>query len=311
MISVVIPCYRSEKTIAGVVGDVRKVLEDNNEDYEMILVDDGSPDGVWPVMKELAMNSQGHVKSVLLARNFGQHSALMAGYRMAAGDIIISMDDDGQSSPEGIMPLINKIREGYDVVYARYPEMKESLFRRLGSWANYKMSESLLGKPEGIKATSYNAIRKFVIDEMIKYENSYPYIAGLVFRTTKNIADIEIEHKDREVGVSGYTFFKLIKLWMNGFTAFSEKPLRIASGAGIICAIAGFVYMLVTIIRRLVNPSIQLGYSSLMAVILFVGGILMMLLGIIGEYIGRIYISINNAPQYVIREIAEDKNGTE
>lgn len=302
-ISVVIPCYKSEKTIKVVVKEVIEILQSVKE-FEIILVDDGSPDHVWEVICSLVKTYPNHVKGICFSKNYGQHSALMAGYRMAQGDIIISMDDDGQADANGIQSLINKINEGYDVVYANYPQTKESILRRSGSWLNSKMSEHLLGKPQHIKETSFNAIRKYVIDDMIRYKNSYPYISGLVFRATNNIGEVRIEHKERVCGTSGYNLKKLISLWMNGFTAFSVQPLRTASFMGIICAFAGFIYGIVIILEKLCNPLIQLGYSSLMAVILFIGGVIMLLLGIIGEYIGRIYISINAAPQYVIRDTA-------
>lgn len=304
MVSIVIPCYRSQTTLAPVVEEIIEVM--GNREYEIILVCDGSPDHVWEVIKGLAEKYPKLIKGVLFSRNFGQHSALMAGYRKAKGDVVVSMDDDGQSDPQGITKLLEKLEEGYDVVYARYPKLKESPLRRFGSWLDSKMSESLIGKPKHVKGTSFNAIRRFVIDEMVRYENSYPYVGGLVYRTTKNIGEVEIEHKDRVDGTSGYSLMKLIKLWMNGFTAFSEKPLRAATFLGIGCAMIGFLYGIIIVIQKFVNPAVQLGYSSLMAVILFIGGMLMLLLGIIGEYIGRIYITINNAPQYVIKEEVGD-----
>lgn len=300
MVSIVIPCYRSETTLAPVVEEIIGVME--NREYEIVLVCDGSPDNVWEVIKRLAEKYPKLIKGVLFSKNFGQHSALMAGYRKVSGDVIVSMDDDGQSDPKGIPKLLEKLEEGYDVVYARYPKLKESLLRRMGSWLDSKMSETLIGKPKHVKGTSFNAIRRFVIDEMVRYENSYPYVGGLVYRTTKNIGEVPIEHKDRTDGTSGYSLMKLIRLWMNGFTAFSEKPLRAATFLGIGCAMIGFLYGIIIVIQKFVNPAVQLGYSSLMAVILFIGGMLMLLLGIIGEYIGRIYITINNAPQYVIKE---------
>ena len=242
------------------------------------------------------------MKGISLARNFGQHAALMAGYRSCSGDIVVSLDDDGQTPADEAFLLIDKIKEGYDVVYGCYPEIKQSHFRIFGSWVNEKMIEVLLGKPRELKCTSYYAARRFIIEEMLRYRNSYPYVGGLVLRSTKNIANVPVHHRARMEGKSGYSLGKLLGLWFNGFTAFSVKPLRLATVVGFLCAAAGFIYGVVMVLRKLLGYTTVLGYSSLITVILFIGGIIMVLLGIIGEYIGRIYISINNAPQYVIRE---------
>lgn len=307
-ISIVIPCYCSEHTITDVVNEILDVTSSKKEyEIEIILVNDGSPDNVWKVICNL-VNKHSCVKGFSLSRNFGQHAALMAGYHNCSGDIVISADDDGQSPIDELYLLIEKIHDGYDVVYGKYPQIKQTAFRILGSWINEKMSEHLLGKPKGLKGNSFNAIRKYVIDEMLCYENPYPYMEGLVLRVTKNITNVTVHQRQRLDGKSGYSLKKLIKLWLNGFTAFSEKPLRIAVFLGFCCSMFGFGYGLITIIRRLIDPLIQVGYSSIMATILFIGGVIMLLLGIIGEYVGRIYISINNAPQYVIREKVENES---
>lgn len=308
-LSFVLPCYGSQKTIKAVVEEIEAILNIKPEyDYEIILVNDNSPDDVWFVINEL-VEEKDKITGINLAKNFGQHAALMAGYSHCTGDIVISLDDDGQSPADEVFSLIEKINEGYDVVYGFYPEIKQSKFRVFGSLVNEKMIESMVGKPKGLKATSYYAAKKFIIDEMCRYKNSYPYVGGLVFRSTKNVTAVPVKHRERLEGNSGYTIRKLLKLWVNGFTAFSEKPLRIATFLGAMCACVGFIYGLFVVIRKIVIPSIQTGYSSLMVVLLFVGGIIMLLLGIIGEYVGRIYISINNSPQYVIREvISKDEN---
>lgn len=306
-LSFVIPCYRSENTIRSVVEEIRNtVILREGYPYEIILVNDNSPDNVWHVIRDLAAEDE-KVKGISFAKNFGQHAALMAGYAYTHGDVVISMDDDGQSPADELFKLVDKIQEGYDVVYGAYPEIKQSKFRIFGSWVNEKMNEILLGKPKGLKGTSYYAAKRFIIDEMLRYQNAYPYVGGLVFRSTRNIANVTVNQRNRLEGTSGYSFLKLLSLWMNGFTAFSEKPLRMASILGVFCAFTGFVYEIFVIVRKICNPDIPMGYSSIMAVLLLIGGILMLLLGIIGEYVGRIYISINNAPQYVIRETTENK----
>ena len=305
MISVVIPCYGSQNSLRKVVESAIETLSLREKVFEVVLVNDGSPDNVWTVIEELVKEYPDVVKGINFTKNFGQHAALLAGYKYSKGDIIVSMDDDGQTNPIFMWKLIDKLNEGYDVVYARYPETKESLFRRAGSWANNKMSEMLLNKPKEVKGTSFYCLRRYVVDDMIRYDKSYPYIGGLVYRATNNIGDVEIEHQERKEGKSGYTLSKLINLTLNGFTAFSVKPLRIASYLGVFISVLGFIYAIVIIIRKLTDPSIQLGYSSLMAAILFIGGVIMFLLGMIGEYVGRIYIGINNSPQYVIKEVLD------
>ena len=298
-ISVVIPCYRSEKMIVSVVEELISCLKER--EYEIILVCDCSPDNVWDKIKSL-QEKYPAVHGILFAKNFGQHAATLAGYRHVTGDIIITMDDDGQSDPSAISRMIDKIHEGYDVVYAKYPVFEKSPFRVFGSWLNRKMAESLAGKPTGIQGNSFYAMRRFVLDEVIRYTNSFPYLGGLVFRTTSNITEIEVEHRGRQEGQSNYTIKKLVMLWINGFTAFSVLPLRIASMLGIIFSGVGFLLGVIIIIRKLLNPAIILGYSSTMVAIFFLGGVILLAVGLIGEYVGRIYIGQNQAPQYVIKE---------
>ncbi len=303
MLSFVIPCYRSSQTIGHVVERIERVVEaDGRYRYEIICVNDYSPDNTWDVLRVLA-DDDPHVKAIGLSRNFGQHSALMAGFNYVSGDIIVSLDDDGQNPPEEVFKLVDKLEEGYDLVSAKYLDKKHSWFRRLGSKLSMEMSTMLVGKPKDIDLNSYCVFRRFVADEIVKYQNAYPFVHGLMLRVTRNIANVPITHADREVGTSGYSFRKLVSLWMNGFTAFSEKPLRIASVLGFVLAFAGFIFGLVIIIRKLLNPAeVLAGYSSMMAVMLFLVGIVLLFQGLLGEYIGRIYICQNNAPQYVIKE---------
>ena len=305
-ISFVIPCYGSEHTLKDVVNEIENTVEEENQkckrwDYEIILVNDYSPDNVWNVIENLC-ECNSRIKGIKLAKNFGQHSALMAGYNCSTGDYVITLDDDGQTPANQAFRLINKLEEGYDVVYGYYPERKDNGCRKMGTALNNFMSEKIIGKPKDVHLTSYFVARKLVIDEIIKYRNPYPYIWGLVVRTTKNIANVEIDHKARKDGASGYTLGKLINLWLNGFTAFSVKPLRIASIVGMGSAVLGAFLLIYTIVMKFVDPNMVAGYTSLMSVILFVCGMIMIMLGLIGEYVGRIYICLNESPQFVIRE---------
>ena len=302
-LSFVIPCYGSETTIEIVVNEIRETLKQRPEyDYEIILVNDCSPDRVWPRIRALAL-ADSHITGIDLAKNFGQHAALMAGYRHCTGDLIISLDDDGQTPACELFTLVDKMKEGWDVVYASYAHKMHSGFRNFGTWMNERMTESLIGKPKGLRVTSYFIMRRFIADEILRYENAYPYIEGLIFRATRNIANVPVTHHERMVGESGYTFSKLLALWFNGFTAFSVKPLRIATFCGSACACIGFLYGIYVVIRKLVDSSIEMGWSSIIASIFFLCGLILIMLGMIGEYIGRIYISINNAPQYTIRQV--------
>ena len=301
-VSFVIPCYRSEHTLENVVAEIHKTLKDMEQyDYEIILVNDCSPDGTWAVIRRICQEDN-RIRGINFAKNFGQHAALMAGLRQSSGDYVVCLDDDGQTPADEVGKLLGKLEEGYDAVYASYAHKQHSLFRNLGSKVNELMTRIMLEKPRQLYISSYFAVRRFVVEDMVRYENSYPYVIGLVLRATKNITHVEVSHRERQEGSSGYNLKKLLGLWFNGFTAFSVKPLRIATCIGCLSAAVGFLYGLYTIIKRMVNPQVPMGFSSTMAAIVFFGGMIMIMLGLIGEYIGRIYISLNNSPQYVIRE---------
>lgn len=308
-ISFVIPCYRSEYTIEAVVAEIMDTMKELTAyEYDIVLVNDCSPDRTYEVIKTIC-EKYNNVTGISLAKNFGQHAALMAGLRKSDGDIVVCLDDDGQTPANEVGGLIDAIERGSDVVYASYDSKKHSAFRNFGSHINDIMTRIMLGKPKDLQVTSYFAAKRFVVDSMLAYEHSYPYVIGLVLRATKNIANVPVHHRSRTVGDSGYTVRKLLSLWFNGFTAFSILPLRIATATGVFFAVAGFIYGVYTIIKKFVNPAVPMGFSSLMAAVVFIGGMLMIMLGLIGEYIGRIYISINKSPQYVIREETDAKDG--
>ena len=310
-VSFVIPCYRSELTLEGVVEEVRSAMEGLGEyGYEIVLINDCSPDHTLEVIRKIC-EKYDNIPGVSLARNFGQHAALMAGFRHVTGDIIICLDDDGQTPAKEAGKFLDEIQAGRDVVYAKYSNKQHTAFRNFGSKVNEIMTRFMLGKPKELYISSYFAAKRFVIDEVIRYENSYPYVIGLVLRTTKNIGNVDVRHRQREVGHSGYTMKSLMGLWFNGFTAFSIQPLRFATMVGIFCAASGFLYGIYTIIKRLLNPAVPLGFSSLMSAVVFLGGMIMLMLGLIGEYVGRIYISLNNSPQYVIREVIGQKENAD
>lgn len=302
IVSFVIPCYGSELTVSEVIAEInRKMMEREEYDYEIIAVNDCSPDNVLSVLKRLAAGDS-RLKIVDLAKNVGKHAAVMAGYSVVSGDVVINLDDDGQCPVDKLWELIEPLNKGYDISIARYPQKKQSDFKNFGSKINTIMTQILVGKPKSLYLSNFSALRKFVVKEIVKYKNPYPYVDGLFIRTSSKITNVDMEERDRITGIGNYTFVKSLKLWLNGFTTFSVKPLRMATILGVFCASIGFVFGVLTVVNKIIHPNIQAGYSSIMSVLLFIGGMIMMLLGMIGEYIGRIYICINNSPQYVIRE---------
>ena len=307
-ISIVIPVFNSEKTIEEVLKKIRGNLISPLK-YEVILVNDGSADNSYFVCKKLAHKYK-NVKFINLSKNFGQPNAILAGLKYAAGEFIVFMDDDLQTPPEQITRLLDKICEGYDVVFANYIKKKHDFLRRLYSRINNFMAERLLGKPKGISTTSYCIIRRYIAKELLKYHGPYPFISGLLFRTTSNISKIDVPHNKRNFGKSNYNFFKLFKLWLNGFTNFSIKPLRISFLLGFLISFSAFVLVIVLFVRRFLNPGIFIGWTSTIITILFFSGIQLITLGLAGEYIGRIFLTQNRHPQYVIKEkfnIKEDE----
>ena len=309
LVSFVIPCYRSEQTLESVINEIDETMtKQGGYDYEIILVNDGSPDNTWDKIREIAgKRTDDKVLGINFAKNFGQHAALMAGLKATKGDYVVCLDDDGQTPADEVYKLLDALKNGADAVYARYGHKQHNVFRNFGTAMNEWMASVMLGKPRDLFVSSYFAVRRFVVDEMVKYDSSYPYVIGLVLRTTKNIVNVDVNHRKREVGTSGYTFVKLLGLWINGFTAFSIKPLRIATLSGSAFACFGFIYGIYTVIKKFVNPNVPVGFSAMMSAIMFIGGMLMLMLGMIGEYIGRIYISQNKNPQYVIRETTDQE----
>ena len=301
-ISFVIPCYKCENTIEPVVAEIGKVVEGMAEkmDYEVILVDDGSGDGTWNKLKDLCGKDR-HIRAASFSKNFGQASAILAALSMITGDYVFCLDDDGQAPVEEVPNFISKIEEGYDVVFAKYRKVKQNGFRNFTSRINAWMARVLTEKPKGVETASFFCMRAYVAENMVKYDAPYTYISGLIFRITHNAVNLPAEQRKRAAGRSGYTFKKLLGLWFNGFTSFSILPLRFATAMGFIFSAFGIVFALVTIIRKFLNPAIQAGYSSTIAFIAFLGGIILFCIGEMGEYIGRQYMCTSRKPQYIVR----------
>ena len=301
-LSFVIPCYRSERTLPAVVAELKSTMALRPEvDYEIILTEDGSPDGVWQVIRSLA-DEDPRIRAIRFTRNFGQHAALMAGLSAVSGDAAFLLDDDGQAPVDELFKLVDELEKGYDVVYGAYPEIRQNAFRRFGTLANKLMAESLLDWPKDVQATSFFVCRRLIVEEILRYDKPYPYLDGLIIRATKNIGHVLVHQRSRAEGRSGYTLSKLLGLWMNGFTSFSVKPLRIATYTGAAIALIGFLYALIIVIRYFTVHLAPMGWSSTTALILIVGGVNLLLLGLVGEYVGRIFMCVNATPQYVERE---------
>ena len=299
LVSIVIPCYNSEHTIGKVVELAIEEFE-KLKDYEceFVLVNDYSRDGTWNAIHALA-EKHPNVKGINLAKNFGQHNAIMAAMNHTEGDLIIGMDDDMQNHPSQIPLFLDKIQEGYDIVFGVFKERKFSAFKNLTGAVSRFLLWHLLDRPKDIQMSSFWCCRRYVRDEIVKYDGYNIFLQVLFFRTTHNIANIEIEHFEREVGTSN----KGLNLFLSCLN-FTVIPLRVSTFFGTLFSAAGFIGAIVVLVRKLLDPTIAIGWSSLMCAMLVLFGIAFLMLGIIGEYLGKLMLNINRTPQYVIRDKA-------
>ncbi len=303
LISVAIPCYKSEKTIGSVVNEIRAAItKEDGYDYQIILVNDYPFDNTFSVIKKLCEEDP-KIVGLNLSRNFGQTSAKMAALPYVKGDVLVYMDDDGQHPAEGIIPLANKVMEGYDVVYAYFKAKKHSLFKRVTSRINGKLAEINGTRAKGVHPSSFLAISRFAVDSYDAYKSPFPSLMGYLNTLIGKVTEIEMPHRARMEGRSNYSLKKLLKLWLNGFTNFSVVPLRAIAVLGIFIAFLGFAFGGYVVVAKLLNPNMAAGYTSTMAVLLFLGGLILVALGFIGEYIGRIYMTISNLQPYRVREV--------
>lgn len=301
LVSVVIPCYNSERSIAEVVElTMAEFAKLDGFDCEFVLVDDNSSDGTFAEITRLSERYPS-VHGLSLMRNFGQHNGLMCAMNHVSGDYVLGMDDDMQTHPSQIAPILAKMGEGYDLVYGVYRKSTNGSVKNLTSWLNKKTSRVLLGRPKNIQSSNFWCITRQVCDEVVKYKNYSPYVDGIFYRVTHNIGNVTIEHHEREYGQSGYTLKKLVRQWMAYFN-FSVIPLRIASVIGVISACVGFVMAIVTIVRKLLDPTMLMGWSSTISLMVFFFGLVLMVLGIIGEYVGDLVLAVNGTPQYIVRK---------
>ena len=299
-ISIVIPVYNSEKTIKKVVKKTIETLQ-TKIDYEIILINDGSVDNSYKKCIELTEESR-HISFVNLSKNFGQHNAIMAGLHFIKGDYILLMDDDLQTSPEEAWKLINKIEEGYDVVYANYKDRQCSKFRQFGSNLRDYMANAIFKKPKDIRITSYFIIKRYIADEIIKYTGPFSFLSGLILRVTGNVGSVYVSHYGRKHGKTNYTFKKLMRHWVIGLIDYTAKPLRVSFLLGLFCFIVALAFSVFLLIKKVSDPTLILGWTSMILAIILFSSLQLLIIGIVGEYIGRIFLLQNKQPQYVIKE---------
>lgn len=306
LLSVVIPVHNSERTIGALAERLFEIQRD--QALELILVDDGSRDGSSKVCEQLAHRFPGRVRFVELARNFGEHNAVMAGLAHSRGDWVLVMDDDLQNAPEDVQLLVKAIREGgYDVVYSKYPSKMHAPWRNAGSWVNNLCATVLLKKPYDLYLSSFKIMSKFAVEQIVKYQGPFPYIDGLLLQSVDRIGTVIVPHQARAVGKSSYTLGRLVGLWLNTFTNFSVLPLRLAFFLGLASVAGGMCLLGVLLYEWWTRSGLPVGYLSVMTSVLVFSGLILVITGVIGEYTGRVLLNINGKPQFVIRRVVTEE----
>lgn len=302
-LSIVIPVYNAEKTIESLCNTLVD-LYGRQYRLEIVLVNDNSQDSTHLICSRLHRSHPETITYLRLARNFGEHNAVMAGLNHVTGELCVIMDDDFQNPPEEVARLIEEIGRGHDVVYSRYPVKRDSLLRNLGSRFNDKMANLILHKPAGLYLSSFKVINRFLVDEIAKYTGPDPYIDAIILRSTSHIGVVEVRHDQRRHGRSGYTLGKLISLWGNMVVSYSLIPLRFFGLVGAIMTVVGIVVGGLTLWDNLFLPdeSQPTDLENLLAATLFFRGFNLFAISVVGEYVGRIFLSFNRDPQFVIRE---------
>lgn len=299
-ISVVIPVYNSEECVAEISRQIADALKDFS--YEQIMVNDASRDGSWAEIEKVCAKNP-RVVGVNLRKNGGQDSAILAGLNLAQGKYVVIMDDDLQHSPYDIPKLRAEIEKGFDVVYADFETKKQKLWKNLGSWFNGKISEVAIGKPRNVYLSPFKIVERGVVQEMIRYENLFPYIDGLIFQTTRNISQIKIEHHERTLGKSNYSFAKSVKVFLRMLFAFSTAPLMLSSFVGMFSAFVGLVLAVVYFIDFFRGKADVTGWTTIVILILILGGLILLSLGVAGVYIGRVYLTVSRSPKFLVKQV--------
>jgi len=303
-LSFVIPLYNSAETIGPLVEEIASLAVPGG--HEIVLVDDGSRDGTAGVCRRLVANAKVPVTYIVHARNYGEHNAVLTGWRHARGAYVVNLDDDGQNPPAEALRLWEYARAGgYDVVFGRYSRKRHSLWRNAGSWLTNRMTDWALEKPRGLYLSSFRCVSAFVVSEVSRHTGPYPYLDGLILQVTQRIGSIDVRHAARQAGRSGYTFRQLMRLWLSAWVNFSIMPLRVATVCGLLLAAAGVVGFIIVVYMYATDQGPAAGWGSLMAALLVFSGVQLTMLGLIGEYIGRMFIAVNQRPQSVIREVVK------
>ena len=304
MTSIVIPIYNSARTIGSLVDRLLAVL--TVDALQIVLVNDGSVDDSDTACRAVSARYPGTVTYVRLSRNFGEHNAVMAGLHHAHGDYVVIMDDDCQNPPEEVPRLIDyAAAQGYDIVYTSSVRKHHHWVRNLGSWLNDRVATFMLDKPPDLYLSSFKCLSRFLVGEILKYCGPYPYIDGLALRCTRNIGTIQVQHAPRRSGRSNYTLHKLLRLWLNMFVNFSVMPLRVSTLLGLAGSVLGLVLGIQVVVERIARPDVPVGWASVMVAILLFSGVQLVLLGLMGEYLGRLFLTENQTPQFVVREVVE------
>jgi glycosyltransferase involved in cell wall biosynthesis len=304
-LSIVIPVYNGAKSIAELVHALETL--DIEGGHEIVLVNDGSPDDSLAVCRCLLGEARVPITLVNLARNFGEHNAIMTGLRHTRGAYVITMDDDLQNPPSEVMRLLEHARaSGKDVVYTRYSVKHHAYWRNLGSrFANW-VADVLMEKPKGLYLSSFRCMSAFLVEQVTRYEGPFPYVDGLIMQATQAIDTIEVEHLPRAAGRSNYTLKRLVRLWLNIFVNFSVMPLHLSTIAGFALSLIGLVGVISVVLEALFFEPPQ-GWASLMAATLLLSGVQLLILGILGEYMGRLFLTANGKPQTVVREVVRSE----
>jgi len=300
-LSIVIPCYQSGAALDALVADLAALRIEGG--HEIVLVNDGSQDDTAARCRALVRSVGVPVTFVDLARNFGEHNAVMAGLRVARGAHVITMDDDGQNPPVEVEKLYNYARgNDADVVYTYYAEKQHAFWRNLGSRLTNRVADFLLDKPKGLYLSSFRCMNAFLVEQICRYDGPYPYIDGLLFQVTQNAARMQVTHQRRREGRSAYTLRRLLHVWLSMLLNFSVVPLRVSSAIGLVFSVVGFLGTMAVVVDALVNDEPR-GWASLMCALFTFSGVQLLTVGVLGEYVGRMYITTNRRPQSVIREI--------
>lgn len=300
--SIVIPVFRSEGVVGATVDRVLDVMRAEGRDFEIILVNDGSPDRSWDVIREKA-REHSEVVAINLLHNYGQHVANLCGFSNATGDYVITMDDDLQNPPEEIHKLIDKAAEGHDLVVGRFKEKRHSFGRRLGSRIVGLINRKIFGSPKELVLTNFRIIRKDVVDRVCSYKASYPYIPGLVVMFSANRANVMVEHKRREIGKSNYNLLRIAKLVAEILFNYSSYPLRVVSGIGLVTALVSFVLSLFYLVMSLVSGTTVPGWATVVVLLSFFNGMTLFVLGMMGEYLVRLVNQVSRADAFHVKEV--------